>query len=70
MFSAATVKEAINSTFKIWLADYMLLHDFFRLIVTLAGVWSTGRTGFPNNLFGVCCLENARIAWKPLLDIQ
>lgn len=66
MFSATTVKEAINSKFKIWPADYMLLHDFFRLIVTLASVWSTGRTGFPNNLFGVYCLENVRISWKPL----
>lgn len=72
MFSATTVKEAINSKFKIWPADYMLLHDFFRLIVTLASVWSTGRTGFPNNLFGVCSV------WKMLeysenlfiLDIQ
>lgn len=39
MFSATTVKEAINSKFNIWLADYMLLHDFFRLIVTLAMVY-------------------------------
>lgn len=61
MFCAATVKEAINSKFEIGLADYMLLRDFFRLMVTLAGVWSTGRTGFPNNLSGVCCLENVRI---------
>lgn len=62
MFSATTVKEAINSEFKIWPADYMLLHDFFRVIVTLASVWLTGRTGFPNNLLGVCCLEYIRIS--------
>lgn len=60
MFSATTVKEAVHSKFSIWLADYMLLHDFFKLIVTLAMVYGQPEGQVSLMIFFEC------VVWKML----